>query len=78
MSDYFELDAIANIVVVGLLFGAGLPALFALGVRALAGPGARRPDGTVALARRVTAGACFTVIIVAVAGAIIYIAAGGH
>lgn len=78
MSGFIEWGAIANIVVVGVLFGAGLPALFALGVRALAGPGAKREDGQVYLIRRVAAWACFAVIILAVAGAIFYIASGTH
>jgi hypothetical protein len=39
MSSWIDLHAIWRIVVVGLLAGAGLPALFALGLRALsAGP----------------------------------------
>jgi hypothetical protein len=78
MSGFIEWDAIANIIVVGLLFGAGLPALFALGVRALAGPGALRADGQVRLLRRMAAYACFAVIVLSVTGAIFYIASGGH
>lgn len=78
MSGFIEWDAIANIVITGVLFGAGLPALFAVGVRALAGPGALRADGQVHLFRRVLAYACFTVIVLAVVGAIWYIASGGH
>jgi hypothetical protein len=78
MSGFIEWSAIGNIIVVGLVFGAGLPALFALGVRALAGPGSHQDDGRVPLMRRVTAIACFAVIVVAVVGAIVYIAAGGH
>lgn len=31
-----ELEAIAKVLVVGLIFGAGLPALFAVGMRAVA------------------------------------------
>jgi hypothetical protein len=39
MSSWIDLHAIWKIVVIGLLAGAGLPALFALGLRALsAGP----------------------------------------
>lgn len=78
MSEYVEWSALLNIVVMGLLFGAGLPALFAVGVRALAGPGSHREDGSVPVLRRVAAYACFGVISAVVVGAIIYIAAGGH
>lgn len=78
MSKFIEWDAIGNIIVVGLVFGAGLPTLFALGVRALAGPGAKHANGAALLTRRVATVTCFTVIVLAVTGTIIYIAAGGH
>jgi hypothetical protein len=39
MSSWIDLGAVGKIVVIGLLAGAGLPALFAVGLRALsAGP----------------------------------------
>ena len=38
MSDWIDLHAIWQIVVVGVLLGAGLPALFAVGLRALSAP----------------------------------------
>jgi hypothetical protein len=41
MNSWINLDALWQIVVVGLLAGAGLPALFAVGLRALAMPGDR-------------------------------------
>ncbi|WP_061963207.1 hypothetical protein [Demequina aurantiaca] len=78
MSEYIEWGALANIVVVGVLFGAGVPALFALGVRATSSPAAIREDGTVSLPRRIVGFVCFSVIVLAIVGAIIYIAAGGH
>lgn len=78
MSTYVEWSALANILIFGLFVGAGLPALFALGVRALEGPGSRDADGNRPAARVVAAIACFAVIIAAVVGAIVYIAAGGH
>lgn len=78
MSGFIEWGALANIIVVGLVLGAGLPALFALGVRALAAPGAKDDEGHVYAIRRVAAYACFAVIVLTVAGAIVYIAAGGH
>ena len=39
MNSWINLRAIWEIVVVGLLAGAGLPAIFALGLRALGRPG---------------------------------------
>lgn len=78
MGTYVEWGALANILIFGLVVGAGLPALFALGVRALEGPGSRDVEGNRPTARVVAAIACFAVIIAAVVGAIVYIAAGGH
>jgi len=42
MSDWIDLHALWQVVLVGLLFGAGLPALFAVGLRALSAPGNRQ------------------------------------
>ncbi len=41
MNSWINLHALWEIVVVGLLAGAGLPALFAVGLRALSLPGSR-------------------------------------
>lgn len=78
MNEFVEWGALLNIVVVGLLVGAGLPALFALGVRALAGPGSVDADGNRPLHRTIAAVACFGVVVLAVIGALIFLAAGGH
>ncbi len=77
MGQFIEWGALANIIVIGVLVGAGLPALFAVGVRLLAGPGST-VDGQVPLRRRVLAGLCFALVLAAIVGAIVYIAAGGH
>lgn len=73
-----EWSALGSVVLWGVIIGAGLPALFAVGVRMLVVPvgpdGERHP----ALGRRVVAWACFTVIIVAILGAVAFLAAGGH
>ncbi|MFB7382704.1 hypothetical protein ACFC6U_30610 [Kitasatospora purpeofusca] len=45
MNSWINLDALWKIVVVGLLTGAGLPALFALGLRLLNPPGQPGPSG---------------------------------
>lgn len=78
MTPFVEWDALANVVVVGLVVGAGLPALFALGVRALEGPGSHKEDGSRPLIRTVAAWACYGVVIAATLGAVVFIAAGGH
>ncbi len=78
MSDYIKWRALADVVVVGLIVGAGLPALFALGVRALAGPGSRVEAGRRPPIRVVTAGACFAVVVSAIVAAIIYIWSSAH
>ncbi|WP_261555640.1 hypothetical protein [Frankia tisae] len=39
MNSWIDLDALWKIVVIGLLAGAGLPALFAVGLRAVSLPG---------------------------------------
>jgi hypothetical protein len=78
LSDYIKWRALADVVVVGLIVGAGLPALFALGVRALAGPGSRDEAGRRPAIRVVAAIACFAVVLAAIATAIVIIGTGGH
>lgn len=56
MGDWIDLHAVWQVVLVGLLCGAGLPALFAVGLRALSMPGSRRAL-TVADGRTRTTGA---------------------
>ncbi|MER8099184.1 hypothetical protein [Kitasatospora sp. NPDC094016] len=46
MNAWINLDAVWRIVVVGLLTGAGLPALFALGLRLLNPPGSTGSTGS--------------------------------
>ena len=78
MSEFIEWRALADVVVVGLIVGAGLPALFALGVRALAGPGSRVDTEGRPPSRMAAAVACFSVVGFAVVGAIVVIGNGGH
>jgi hypothetical protein len=87
VNNWINLDALWKIVVVGLLAGAGLPALFAVGLRALnpsapaaggpapqSGPaGAARP-GAPALAVAVL---CFAVVLAAVGWGIFSIVNAG-
>ncbi len=72
MDSWINLGALGRIVLVGLLAGAGLPAMFALGLRALGGrqrqdSGQGRPAGhSVPTAPRVAAAVfCFAVVVAA-------------
>ena len=78
MSTYVEWGALANVVLVGLLVGAGLPALYAVGVWALAAPGSRTDEGKVQPMRIALAVACFAVNLSAIAIALFVLASGGH
>ena len=80
-----ELQALWKILVIGVVLGAGLPALFAAGVRAMAygqggqaelhavgsAPPAAHPIG------KVLAGICFAIVVLAVALGIVFIVASG-
>lgn len=64
------LDSLWKVVAVGLLLGAGLPALFALGIRSLA---ADSGSSGSTIAGRIGATVCFAIIIVAVAAGILFL-----
>lgn len=81
---YAAMDAAWRVLVVGVLLGAGLPALFALGVRSLAwgagGEAAVHPAGVTVRPRligRLGAYALFTAVILSVLMGIGYIVAHG-
>lgn len=94
MSDFIEWGALGQVLVAGVLVGAGIPALFALGLRLLAGPArdreeaaARRTseDDAVAVAVRRPgparlAGAvlCLALVVAAVATGLFVVVSGGH
>ena len=79
-----ELQALWRILVIGLVLGAGLPALFAVGVRALAYGqggdaevhriGANPPAHPVG---KLLAGLCFAIVLAAVVLGIVFIVASG-
>ncbi|SEK74884.1 hypothetical protein [Rhodococcus maanshanensis] len=79
-------DSLWQVVAVGLLLGAGLPAIFALGLRALDSGAATDPaaattdPAATATARKpvavIAAGACFAVVIVAIITGILFIMQG--
>lgn len=64
MSHYVNGEALVRVLVVSLILGAGLPAFFALGVRALAWDGG--PDRPRPLVRTCAAGLCFLVVLAAI------------
>jgi hypothetical protein len=86
--------ALGQVVVAGLIVGAGIPALFALGLRLIAGssddaPAGATPNaapgqkGPVVIARpsalrMIGALLCFGTVVGAIAAGIVFLAAGGH
>ncbi len=85
MDKWIDLHALSQIIALGVVCGAGLPALFAVGLRALSLPGSHatgpvRADsdrivGGSALATAV-AGLCFAVVAAAIGWGIYLIVAG--
>jgi hypothetical protein len=92
MNSWINLDALWKIVVVGLLAGAGLPAVFAIGLRALSlGPrNATVPAGTQgggattggdsmlggSLLGLLAGGLCFAVVLASIGWGIYFIVSG--
>ncbi len=80
-----EWHAVWKVVVFGLLLGAGLPAVFAAGIRSMAyGTGgeaeahsAGAPLATAHPIGRAVAALCFAIVVVAVALGLLYIVASG-
>ena len=84
MKDWIDLSALGQIVLVGLICGAGLPALFAVGLRALYLGATTNPTGP-AQSERIVGGSplgiaaasvCFAVVLAAVGWGIYLIVAG--
>jgi hypothetical protein len=91
MSGIIEWGALGQVVLVGLLVGAGVPALFALGLRLLTLPvrvgieagGAHDGDTTGAvaapgLARRLGGYLCLALCVAAIATGLAFLVSGGH
>ena len=82
MSDWIDLQALWQIVVFGLLAGAGLPAVFALGLRALSigsKAGTTEESDTIVGGNPVgmiVGGLCFLIVLAGIAGGIYFIVAG--
>jgi hypothetical protein len=84
MNNWVNLSALWRIVGIGLLAGAGLPAVFALGVRALAGvshvPVEGAEDDQIiggSPGSRAIAGLCFAVVVAAIGYGIYLIVKSG-
>jgi hypothetical protein len=90
MNSWINLTALWQIVVVGLIAGAGLPALFAVGLRALSLPGRARAqtagadretsDGIVggSVPGRMAGALCFLIVLAAIGWGIWAIYQAGH
>lgn len=92
MSEFIEWGALAHVVVAGVVVGAGIPALFALGLRLLvlpdggasAGAGAAESGAPVGARTRprtvrlVGAGLCFAICFGAIVTGIGFLVSGGH
>ena len=85
--NWINLTALWQIVVVGLIAGAGLPALFAVGLIALSMPGSRRAQPAGAGSDSVFGGSvigmvlgalCFAIVLSAVGWGIVAIYQAGH
>ncbi|KAF0966765.1 MULTISPECIES: hypothetical protein [unclassified Rhodococcus (in: high G+C Gram-positive bacteria)] len=60
------IQSLWQVVLVGLLFGAGLPAIFALGLRSLGGADTAEGTSQPTVAARIGAYACFAVVLIAI------------
>lgn len=78
MSDFIEWGALGNIVWVGVLVGAGVPFMFALGVWAVSGENARGENGRLPIGRRLLSFVAFGVAIAASLAGIAMLVMGGH
>jgi hypothetical protein len=92
MNNWINLTALWQIVVLGLVAGAGLPALFAIGLRALSLPGGTRAqtagsnpdtaesDGILggSVPGMIVGGLCFLIVLAAIGWGIYAIYQAGH
>ncbi|MDV6240041.1 hypothetical protein [Rhodococcus opacus] len=65
-----------QVILVGLLFGAGLPAIFALGLRSLGGTDTGEGVSQPTFAGRIGAWACFAVVLIAIITGILLLMQG--
>lgn len=79
MIDNFQLafDGAWHVLIAALALGAGVPAMFALGIRALSLGGASEEGGSIRPIGRVLGTLCFAVVVLAIALGITFIVAKG-
>lgn len=65
-TSWINLDALWKIIVVGVLLGAGLPALFAVGLRALGPAEGEAPAAGGRPVGKAVAAVCFAVVLAAI------------
>ncbi|CAG7583873.1 hypothetical protein SIM91_25920 [Rhodococcus opacus] len=70
------IDSLWQVILVGLLFGAGLPAIFALGLRSLGGTDTGEGVSQPTFAGRIGAWACFAVVLIAIITGILLLMQG--
>ena len=87
MGNFIELDALFSVIVVGIVVGAGIPAIFAAGIWAISAKEPVKVDGAatstpvaqpISVWRKLLATICFTVCIASVVAGVYFIASGGH
>ena len=90
MSGIIEWGALGQVVLVGVLVGAGVPALFALGLRLLTLPARATavgaggthdgdmPGAGPGLARRLAGYLCLALCVAAIATGLAFLVSGGH
>ena len=78
MTGFVEWSALGNILVFGLVLGAGVPVVYALGVRAMYGPGAFDNEGHTKTLRKLVGLGCFALCGLVAIGGIAFIAFGGR
>ncbi|MDH6286751.1 hypothetical protein ACNJ7E_29540 [Rhodococcus sp. NM-2] len=69
-------NSLWQVILVGLLFGAGLPAIFALGLRSLGGTDTGEGVSQPTVAGRIGAWTCFAVVLIAIITGILLLMQG--
>lgn len=78
MNEFVEWGSLLNVFIFGLLVGAGVPAVYALGVRAIKNVDARDKNRHLPVWRKAVAVLCFGLCVAVVVTGVVFIAAGGH
>ena len=79
MNQFIELDALFSVLAAGLVLGAGLPTLFAIGVKMLTPQTTEAGDSLpISAGRKSIAFLCYGICIVAIVAGVFFLAAGGH